>query len=194
MSHDERIDPEYRGRLRAELLRQVRADSGLTAEAVRGRRARRLVLGGAGVLSIGAVAVLGVFMSQTFTASPAPTVVAEATALCADGIILVDAGDPVEGIEITVAAGDDSQERILAACTQLWQEGALRVDIEFQSSGGNPQSQGSVAESGDALTSPKSLPVPPLTICELPGGDPVVVPGIECGSAGLEPWSVDGDE
>lgn len=183
MPQNEGMDATFRARLRAELRNQVGADS---SARMRPQRVRRLAVAGAGVLSLAAVLIVGALASQNALRVPAPVV--NATVLCADGLIASDATSMTEGIEITVASGPGFEEQVLSACAQLWQEGALALDVEFQIHGSEPENTGEEAASGGALASPKSMPVPSLVICASRDGRPVVVPNVDCDVAGLELW------
>ena len=130
-------------------------------------------------------------------------------------VIAIPAADAAEsaagqgrvwGITITVELQDGAAapDVMIEECARLWRSGAIPVPallVEFQPStpeSAGPQSTvtpGSVADGG-ALSAPHRggatpRPLPPLALCALDGGTPIVVPGVDCATAGLDQWQAE---
>lgn len=196
MSNDEGLDPAFRARLRSELQRRAQAGDGEIRARVRARRPWRFAIVGSGVvaLALGAAVFVGISSSQKITHDPRPMAVEQTVALCADEAIIVGGQEPHEGIEITVPKGDRLEQRILSACTRLWQDGELTSQIELQSSAQGAESSDEGAQSQGLSSSSRRKAVPPLTFCALQGGTLVVVPYVPCAEGDLAPSPTDGGD
>lgn len=196
MSNDEGLDPAFRARLRSELQRRAQSGDGEVWAPVRARRPWRFAIAGSGVvaLTLGAAVFVGVSSSQKITHDPRPMAVEQVVALCADEAVIVGGQESYEGIEITVPKGDQLEQRILSACTQLWQDGELTSQIEFQSSAQGTESLDEGAQSQGLSSSSRRKAVPPLTVCAQQGGTLVVIPYVPCAEGSLTPSSTDGGD
>ncbi|MGM7678193.1 hypothetical protein [Microbacterium sp. A94] len=154
MTHDDSIDPQFRARLRSELVRGVRADT--VRPSTTGRRTVLLVATGAMALAAGVFGVIG-FQNMTSTPVAQPTA-DSVTVLCADGVSFPEDQSALKGVETVVDVGDGLDARMLAACTALWEDGTLTNRFVFQ------------------VGQPTPEPVPPLNLCTLPDGTPVAAP------------------
>lgn len=175
MMPDNPLDPRFRARLRAELVARVRA--GGTAVAARRRRRRRV--GGAAVIGLAAasVGVIAVFGPQWLPApTPAATDAAPMTVLCAGAVLMPDAAQPLNGIELTLDTGNDPAASAVAACSALWQAGELQSAVELQV--GDVATPEVDSATGGALS---DMRIPPLSLCTLSDGTKAVVPFSSCG-------------
>lgn len=158
MTRDDSLDPQFRERLRGELVRGVHADATHPSKAGR-RRAGLIAATGMVALSFGVFGVLG-FQAATSPPEEQPT--AESlTVLCADELSISEGPLVLDGIEAVVESGGDTDARMLAACAELWEDGTLMTRVELQSGQSGPQTPGVV---------------PQLTLCTLPDGAYTGVP------------------
>lgn len=158
MTRDDSLDPQFRARLRNELVRGVREDRTRRSN-VRHPRAGRIALTGTVAMAVG---VFGALVFHAATSTPEEQPLAESlTVLCVEGVSMSEGQSVLDGKETVVEGGGDTDELMLAACAELWKDGTLTNRIELQNS--QPGPQGSVL-------------VPSLTLCTLPHGEYVAVP------------------
>ncbi len=172
---EERLDPEFRARLRQVLVLHV-------AEERPARRETRRAWGLVAAVSL----VAGLGTAWVLADRPAESVaggldVQPVEVVCASGVgptgALSESGGALtepRGITITVsvAGGGPASPELIDGCARLWDEGLLAPE-QFQSSA--PQST--------------RVSVPALALCSLVDGAPVVVPVSDCRTAGMVDWS-----
>ncbi|PRA82993.1 hypothetical protein [Microbacterium sp. MYb66] len=180
---EEPIDPDVRERLRSIMVAQVGAERRIAD--TRGRLARRRVLGGTAIV-VGLVAAVGIGWSagsrDTADLADGPET-RTVDVICADTIAAGGAGPESEvsgasaqrmGVvfTVTVHGSSPTSPEFIEPCARLWRSGALPL-FEFQNAGPQAGTEG----------------VPPLAVCGLDGGTPVVMPSSDCRSVGMRDWT-----
>ncbi|MEV4774315.1 hypothetical protein [Microbacterium sp. LWH12-1.2] len=211
--NDDRLDPAFHQRLRMTLVRTVREQRSRPRQT-----GARVALGIMTAMGLAAIGGAGATMLPPHPVASAEAVSIDATC-ASDPFLIRGAADdlndsvhvaPVWGVLITVTVADPAwaPARMLEACADLWRAGAIPataspLTVEFQlntsveSQGPHsltPESAEGVTEQGGTLSAPRwsaarPHPAPPLSLCALEGGTPVVVPHLDCTELGLRDWS-----
>lgn len=172
---EERLDPEFRARLREALVAQVTDERPV-------RRGARLAWG----LAAGVCLVAGAATAWAITETRSEPVAGGLEMRSVD-VVCAAVAEPIDSlsgsggalsdprgitVSVPVPSGANPSPGLIEECARLWEEGLL-MSVEFQNG------------------SPQSAPVsgPALALCGLLDGAPVVVPAPDCASAGMVDWT-----